>query len=305
MTNPTAPKHRDVPCFLLSGGLGTRLRSVEARPKALVPVAGIPFILLLIRALHLQGFQTVHFLLGHGAKDVVKVLNGDTPWAEFDPRYDQRLEPWLAEVRREMTWHFHVETEPMGTGGALGLARGAFAPVNLVLNADSHVEIVYEDLLAALDRGVSSSAGASTKGASGGGASTAGVSGEGAPPRAGALGASAVGALAAVWMQDRSDYGGLDLDPNGRVRGFLEKGASDAGWINAGAYLLTENALRSLPEGPSSLERDLLPALARAGRLYALAGRAYFRDIGTPKRLAEARQEMPAWIRRMEDGGEI
>ncbi|MEZ4649951.1 MAG: sugar phosphate nucleotidyltransferase [Candidatus Eisenbacteria bacterium] len=272
-----------MPCFLLSGGLGTRLRAVEARPKALVPVAGIPFILLLIRALHLQGFQRVHFLLGHGAKDVVKVLEGGVPWAVFDPRYDARLERWLARVREEMTWKFHIEQEPMGTGGALSLARDAFGAANLVLNADSHVEIVYEDLLATLTRGVRGAGDSPTSGASVG----------------------AAGALSAVWMQDRSDYGGLDLDPTGRVLGFVEKGASDAGWINAGAYMLTGGALGSLPEGPSSLERDLLPALARSGRLFALAGRAYFRDIGTPKRLAEARQEMPAWIRRMEDGGEI
>ena len=167
----------------------------------------------------------------------------------------------------------------MGTGGALARVRQHGAETNLVLNADSFVEILYGDLLAQLrPRADAASTGAAVT------------------PRA---------ALAAVWMGDRSDYGGLDLGEGGRVSRFVEKGAADPGWINGGAYALRGDVLAELPEGPSSLERDLLPRLAEEGTLVSLAGRAYFRDIGTPKRLAEARRELPVWVRRMEDGGEL
>jgi D-glycero-D-manno-heptose 1,7-bisphosphate phosphatase len=80
------------------------------------------------------------------------------------------------------------------------------------------------------------------------------------------------------------------------VTAFLEKGIAGEGWINAGVYLAGRGALARLPEGPSSLERDLLPALAGDSLLLALRCRCFFRDIGAPDRLQPAQHEF-RWIR--------
>ena len=45
---------------------------------------------------------------------------------------------------------------------------------------------------------------------------------------------------------------------------------------------------RHLPEGPSSLERDVLPALANEGRIAGMKSPGTFYDIGTPEEWARA-----------------
>ena len=83
-------------------------------------------------------------------------------------------------------------------------------------------------------------------------------------------------------------FGRVAVDDRGAVTAFDEKDGRAGGWTNAGVYALSAHALRDVPEGPSSLERDLFPRLVGHG----LAGHAYpgasFLDIGTPESLAEA-----------------
>jgi NDP-sugar pyrophosphorylase family protein len=228
---------RSVPAFVLCGGLGTRLRGHEERPKAVIEVAGRPFLAYTLRLLRLQRFQRIVLLLGHGADEVRRVFTG----AGIEHR---------------------VEVAPLGTGGALAAARDLVARVNLVLNGDSYAEAVYPDLLHEHARHGSQSGGAVT--------------------------------LLAVRVDEASDYGGLELDDESRVTGFVEKGRSGPGWINAGVYVAGARFLRGLPVGASSLERDHLPGLAARGLLRALPVRCFFRDIGTPERLAAARVEFRA-----------
>jgi D-glycero-alpha-D-manno-heptose 1-phosphate guanylyltransferase len=233
------PRPRSVPVFILCGGQGTRLRGVDARPKAVIPVAGIPFLTYTLRLLWLQGFREAHLLLGHGADEVRAAFAGKG----------------IA---------YSMEAEPLGTGGALGLARDRAARFNLILNADSYAEAIYSDLLEAQ--------------AKLGGAAARGVT------------------LLALPVDERTDYGGLEIDSDGRVTAFLEKGAAGSGWINAGVYVAGRAFVRELPASVTSLERDVLPRLARSGRLWALKRRFFFRDIGTPDRLEAAQAEF-VWIR--------
>ena len=236
------PRH--VPAFVLCGGLGTRLAGVEDRTKAIIPVAGRPFLTYVLRLLRLQGFARTVLCLGRGAEAVRRVIRGSG-----------------------LT--FSIEPEPLGTGGALALAGGEAARTNLILNGDSYAEAYYPDLLA-------THAG---HGAAAGRAMT----------------------LLAVRVADTSDYGGLEVDAEGRVISFREKGGAGAGWINAGVYVAGGALLRALPGGTFSLERDLLPELAAEGRLRALTGRFFFRDIGTPARLPAAQEEFRWLRRRMEE----
>ncbi|MDE2276653.1 MAG: NTP transferase domain-containing protein, partial [Burkholderiales bacterium] len=55
--------------------------------------------------------------------------------------------------------------------------------------------------------------------------------------------------MALVQVQDRGRFGGVQVDGQGRVSGFLEKGRHDAGLINAGLYRLSRAALPAARRG--------------------------------------------------------
>jgi len=90
---------------------------------------------------------------------------------------------------------------------------------------------------------------------------------------------------------DTSRYGRVQLDADGRVLSFEEKGGNRApGWINAGIYLLKPSLLLEIPEtGAVSLEREMFPTWIGRG-FYGYRSEGRFLDIGTPESYAEAEQ---------------
>lgn len=129
-----------------------------------------------------------------------------------------------------------VEPSPAGTGGALMQARDHLAEQFLLLNDDSLFAINYLDLCL---------------------------------PPAGL--ADAVGAVALRRMADTGRYGRVELS-GAAITDFAEKGAGGAGLINGGIYWLRRSVLDWIDTVPASLEQDVLPRLARAGRL---TGKSY------------------------------
>ena len=75
---------------------------------------------------------------------------------------------------------------------------------------------------------------------------------------------------------------------------FVEKdeGWSGPAWVNGGAYAFAPALWRHLPEGPSSLERDVLPRLAARGLLRGFRCAGRFWDIGTPEDWERAEREL-------------
>lgn len=221
---------------VLAGGLGTRLAgAVPDLPKALAPVGGRPFLEHLLDWLESHGARRVVLLLGH--------------------RADQIRAHLAAHPRRNIAFDFSVEPAPLGTGGALGFARGHLAsdPV-LVVNGDTFVDGDLDALLAA--------------------------------HRA----ARAAATILCVEVPDAGRYGRVEI-AHGRVAAFCEK---DANWrgaaaINAGVYLVSRGLLAKIPaDRPVSLERDIFEKLP-AGELAAhLDARARFVDIGTPESWTDA-----------------
>jgi NDP-sugar pyrophosphorylase family protein len=90
-------------------------------------------------------------------------------------------------------------------------------------------------------------------------------------------------------VADTARYGRVRI-ANDSVECFEEKQqAGGAGWINAGVYLIQrERVIEIPPGGPVSLERDMLPAWARADRVRGFRCAGRFLDIGTPESYAEA-----------------
>jgi len=98
-TDPTgALDPLDLDVFLLCGGLGTRLRAAVSGPKSLVPVAGRPFLELLMRWFAGQGVRRFVLCTGFGA---------------------DALEAHGERLRAHGEVVFSRESEPLGTGGAL------------------------------------------------------------------------------------------------------------------------------------------------------------------------------------------
>jgi len=220
-----------VRAFVLAGGMGTRLKSrFGDLPKPLAPVGGRPLLERQLEWLAGHGVREAVLCTGHGA-DRVREAMGD------GGRLGVRL-------------RYSPEAEPLGTAGALRLARGHVAGSALVLNGDT---------LAPCDPWAL----------------------ERARWESGAL-----GAVALFRVADASSRGRVECDAGGRVARFVEKDAGHSGpaWVNGGVYAFAPGLWSYIPAtGAVSLERDVLPLLAARGRLMGVEAEGEFWDIGTPE----------------------
>lgn len=128
------PIIQDIPVALLAGGLATRLRPItQTIPKALIELAGKPFIDHQLALLHRNGIRRIVMCLGY-LGEMVRDHCGD------GGRYGM-----------EIAYSFDGE-KLMGTGGAIARARhllGAEPTDALwVMYGDSYMDIDYRAVLA-------------------------------------------------------------------------------------------------------------------------------------------------------------
>lgn len=121
-----------VPLFVLAGGLGTRLQPVlDGVPKSLADVHGMP---LLERLIHLWdeiGIIDVTLLLGHGAQDIVGVMENIKKKKKF----------------KNLSVNWVIEDRPLGTGGAIKNALMEFPYKKvLVTNSDTWIEMGFLEM---------------------------------------------------------------------------------------------------------------------------------------------------------------
>jgi NDP-sugar pyrophosphorylase family protein len=95
------------PVAILAGGLATRLRpATDKTPKALLSVAGEPFLVHQLRLLHSEGFRNIVICVGYLGETVqAKIGDGNTLGLHIDYSFDG---PTL-----------------LGTGGALKLFQNS------------------------------------------------------------------------------------------------------------------------------------------------------------------------------------
>lgn len=98
-------------------------------------------------------------------------------------------------------------------------------------------------------------------------------------------------------VADASRYGVVELQGD-RVTAFKQRPEPGApGLINGGVYCLSRNIVdRTSPV--CSLERDVLPELARDGSLRGTESEGWFIDIGIPPDLIRAEHELPRRLAR-------
>lgn len=110
---------------ILAGGFGKRLRSVVPNlPKAMAPVAGKPFLEIMLSLLEKKGIRHVILSVGYLAEIIIKHFGNS-----------------FASMRIS----YAHEYEPLGTGGALRFAmRLCREDVVLTLNGDTFLDVDLE-----------------------------------------------------------------------------------------------------------------------------------------------------------------
>ena len=228
--------------IILAGGEGRRLRPLtRERPKIQLMLGAKTVFEHILTALLPMAPERVHLCLGCHAKAMLRYIHS-------------RHWPVLVTCQ--------VEPEPLGTAGALQLAKlqGYWNTQALVMNGDLLTELDYETILAQ-----------STKDGP------------------------------VVSLISAADYGGTDFgqvgwdEATGKILEFFEKDRTKAGaWVNAGIYLVSPQDLAGFPlRGTLSLEHDVFPELAKAGHLFGAEIRPeYWLDLGVPWRWLAGQ----AWI---------
>lgn len=224
--------------IVLAGGLGTRLRSVVTDlPKPMAPVAGRPFLAWLLDELDRSGFTKAILAVGYKHESIRE---------HFGDRHGK------------VKILYSIETEPLGTGGALKQALAmATATRVFVINGDTHVTLDYPAMEQAHEK------------------------------------AGARLTMAACAVPDVGRFGAMDIDTQNHVAGFFEKGRTGPGRINAGVYLMARDLLANngMPE-KFSFENDFLLPNLEAIKPLAFLTEGAFLDIGVPEDYALAAEFM-------------
>jgi len=121
----------DWPIAILAGGLSTRLRPItDTTPKALLNVAGEPFLMHQLRLLHSQGLRKVVLCVGYFG-DMIKATIGDG-----------------SELGVHIDYSFDGPTL-LGTGGAIKRALPKLGERFLVIYGDSYMPVDYSTIVEA------------------------------------------------------------------------------------------------------------------------------------------------------------
>ena len=155
-----------------------------------------------------------------------------------------------------------IEPEPAGTGGALWHARDLLDDIFLLLNGDSWFDINLLELGCRIaDAG------------------------------------PALGVIALRRLADAARFGTVELAGDW-IAGFAERPRRPGPGLVSGGVYAFRNVLVDYLGPHCSLERDVFPRLALAGRLLGAEYGGYFIDIGMSADLALARREIPSRRRR-------
>lgn len=222
--------------LILCGGKGTRLQSVLSdRPKIMAEFNDRPFLAILLEDLKAHGFHRVVLATGYKA---------------------EVIENYCQKNNHGLEICFSKETEPLGTGGALVLAKDYLkSDPFFVLNGDSFCELDFNAICAQHIR------------------------------------RDCLITMVLSEATDSSDYGQVAVDDCGCIVSFQEKVPGEAASyaINAGVYVMSPKVFALLPkEKKFSLERDYFATLKK-GKACAHMTQSSFIDIGTPERFKQAK----------------
>ena len=202
--------------IILSGGLGTRLRPLtDTIPKSLLPISGKPIIEHIIIQSRKFGVSKVILSVGYKA-DLIKEYFGDgSKW--------------------DVSISYSIESEPLGTGGAIRFAARGLNKAFLLMWGDnlcdvdiSALERMYEKLTCPV-------------------------------------------VMTLVEREDVENFGVAKLE-GFKILGFVEKPSRELApskLINAGIFVMDPVLLSMLPLGKCSMEKDCFEKIAPLGKIGA------------------------------------
>jgi len=231
-----------VKAVILVGGEGTRLRPLTYTiVKAMVPVLNKPFIEYAIRYLNNHNIKEIILALGH-KPDCITDYFGDA-----------------SQLGTKLI--YSVETEPLGTAGAVKNAEQYIDDTFFIMNGDIFTDLNLTDMLQFhKDKGAKVT-------------------------------------IALTPVDDPTRFGVVETDSNQRVTRFVEKPKREqvtSNMINAGVYIIESEILKRIPQGRHFMfERDVFSALLAEGKpVFSYATDAYWIDTGTPEQYLQLNSDL-------------
>ena len=168
----------------------------------------------------------------------------------------EAISQYYARKSRDLEVLISNEQKPLGTAGAIGNAEKLIrSHTFLVVNGDSFCNLNLTAMLGFHSKN------------------------------------KALASIAVIKSDGRDDTGQIKLDISRRITAFCEKKqTSIASFVNAGIYIFEREVLSYIDPGRKcSLEYDVFPKLA-GDKFYGYVSEGKLIDIGTPDRLALARE---------------
>ncbi|MDO8510799.1 MAG: HAD-IIB family hydrolase [Nanoarchaeota archaeon] len=202
--------------IIVAGGLGTRLRPLtESTPKPLLPLRGKPIIEHLIRNLRKHGIANIIISIGYKAEQVKEYFGDGNSLG--------------------VSISYAIETEPLGTGGAVKLASKDLTKPFFLIWGDNLMDINFSRMEQEF------------------------------------IMAGVPLMMTLTYREDVEHFGVAKLEGK-KIITFIEKPKREeapSNLINAGAFIIDPACLRLLPEGKSSIEKDCFEKLAPQGKIVA------------------------------------
>lgn len=225
--------------IILAGGFGTRLQSVvKDVPKPMAPVAGKPFLEWLI--------------------EYISVLNPNKIILSTGYKHET-IEAHFGKSFKNIPIVYSIETNPLGTGGAIKKAFDLVTTDNsLVLNGDTFLQIDHLNFL-----------------------NSHNIS-------------KALFSMALKPMKKPARYGTVETKGD-TIKKFNEKNPElSEGLINTGVYLMNKELFKYFPEQEKfSFETDFMERKTGEIEMKSYVTDDYFIDIGIPEDYKKANDEFP------------
>lgn len=107
------------------------------------------------------------------------------------------------------------------------------------------------------------------------------------------------GTVVLTQVEDPSKYGVVVYDKTGLVEKFIEKPTVFvSNKINAGLYIFNKSILNRISLQPTSMEREIFPAMASDQQLYALELHGHWMDVGQPIDFLKGMSLFLGWMQK-------
>ena len=215
---------------ILAGGNGIRLHCPTSHiPKPLMPFFDRPVMEHTVKLLAKHNIRDIIVTTSYLAKDVMRYFGDGSRW--------------------EVRIRYSIESEPMGTAGAVKLVQGMISDTFVVVSGDAVTDL---NLRSALNAHKS---------------------------------ASSIATILVHEVDDPTQFGLVGYDECGRVSKFVEKPRSTEAFTNTvstGIYVLEPEALSSIPYNQAQdFARNLFPRLLRnLEPVHACRPEGYWCDVG-------------------------